>query len=204
MNDPERTTIVILGAGKGGSALLELFTHLPGVEIVGIADKNPSAPALLYASQHHIPVTHEPLTLIRRHGINLIVNVTGDLTIDRLVTEHKPPETEVLGGAASKVLWDLVLHQSQMQSQLFQAEKLAGIGTFASGIAHDINNPLYIMIAFAENIMEETDLTVIREQAQRIVSAGKRIQGICGKYYAICPGCQGHGPHPYRSEYQTE
>ena len=180
MNDPERTTIVILGAGKGGSAILELFTHLPGVEIVGIADKNPSAPALLYARQHQIPVTQDPLTLIRRHGINLIVNVTGDPTIDSLVAEHKPPETEVLGGAASKVLWDLVLHQSQMQSQLFQAEKLAGIGTFASGIAHDINNPLYIMIAFAENMLEETDLTVIREQAQRIVSAGKRIQGICG------------------------
>jgi len=39
----------------------------------------------------------------------------------------------------------------------FQVEKLAGMGTFASGIAHDINNPLYILLAFAESILEETD-----------------------------------------------
>ena len=107
------------------------------------------------------------------------MNVTGNPAIDQLVTEHKHPETEVLGGAASKVLWDIVQHASQMQTQLFQAEKLAGMGTFASGIAHDINNPLYILLAFSENILEETDLPTIHSQAQSIIDAGKRIQAIC-------------------------
>jgi len=66
-----------------------------------------------------------------------------------------------------------------MQSQLFQTEKLAGMGTFASGIAHDINNPLYILLAFAEDILEETANPTIHEQAKSIIKAGKRIQGIC-------------------------
>ena len=179
MNNPDRTSIVILGAGKGGTALLELFTRLPGVEVVGIADQDASAPALKYADQLHIPSTQDPLHLIRRPGINLIVNVTGDPDIDKLVSSHKHSETEVLGGAASKVLWDLVQDESQMQSQLFQAEKLAGMGTFASGIAHDINNPLYILLAFSENILEETDLSTIHSQARSIIEAGKRIQSIC-------------------------
>ena len=179
MNTSEQTTIIILGGGKGGTALLELFTHLPSVEVVGIADQDPSAPALAYASRLHIPMTQDLLHLIRRPGTNLIVNVTGDPAIDKLVTEHKHSETEVLGGAASKVLWDIVQHASQMQSQLFQAEKLAGMGTFASGIAHDINNPLYILLAFSENILEETDLPTIHNQARSIIDAAKRIQGIC-------------------------
>ena len=174
-----RTTIGILGAGKGGSALLELFTHLPEVEIVGIADKDASSPGLLYARQLQIPTSQDPLTLIREQGINLIMNVTGDPTLDHLIITHKHPDTEVLGGAASKVLWDLIRHHSQIQSQLFQAEKLAGMGTFASGIAHDINNPLYILLAFAENILEETDIPTVHEQARSIIEAGKRIQGIC-------------------------
>ena len=179
MTDLDRTTIAILGAGQGGTVLLELFTHLPGVEIVGIADKDASAPALQYAVQHDIPITHDPLTLIRRPGINLIVNVTGDPLIDRLVTEEKHPDTDVLGGAASKVVWDLVQHEAQIQSELFQAEKQIGMGTFASGIAHDINNPLYVIIAFAESILEETDLPTIHEQAKSIIDAGNRIKGTC-------------------------
>jgi signal transduction histidine kinase len=174
-----RTTIAILGAGKGGTALLDLFRHLPEMEIVGIADKVESSPGILYARQLKIPTTNDPLSLIRRQGINLIMNVTGDLTIDQLIIDHKHPETEVLGGAASKVLWDLIRHQSQTQSQLFRAEKLAGMGTFASGIAHDINNPLYILLAFAENILQETDIPTIHEQARSIIDAGKRIKGIC-------------------------
>jgi signal transduction histidine kinase len=184
-----RTTIAILGAGKGGTALLDLFTHLPEIEIVGIADKVESSPGILYARQVNIPTTPNPLSLIRRQGINLIMNVTGDPTIDQLIINHKHPETEVLGGAASKVLWDLIRHHSQTQSQLFQAEKLAGMGTFASGIAHDINNPLYILLAFAESILEETDNPTIRDQARSIIDAGKRIQAICQNitHYARAP-----------------
>jgi len=53
------------------------------------------------------------------------------------------------------------------------------MGTFASGIAHDINNPLYILLAFSENILEETDAPVIHEQARSIMKAGRRIQAIC-------------------------
>ena len=178
MSNRDRTTVVILGAGKGGTALLELLTHLPGVEIAGIADQDASAPALQYATQLGIPITQDLVSLISLQAINLIVNVTGDAHLDLLIAVHKHPGTEVLGGSASKVLWDFVQHASQIQSQLFQAEKLAGMGTFASGIAHDINNPLYILLAFAENILEETDVPRIHEQARSIIEAGKRIQGI--------------------------
>ena len=179
MSNQDQTTVVILGAGKGGMAVLELLTHLPAVEIAGIADQDPSAPALQYANQLGIPTTQDVVSLISLQGINLIVNVTGDPHLDLLVAVHKQPEADALGGSASKILWEFVQHASQIQSQLFQAEKLAGMGTFASGIAHDINNPLYILLAFAENILEETDLTTIHEQASSIIDAGKRIQGIC-------------------------
>ena len=144
-----------------------------------MADRDASAPGLQFASQLGITTTQDLPSLIRRPGIDLIVNVTGDPQLDQLVTTHKPSETDVLGGSASKVLWDLVQHASQIQSQLFQTEKLAGMGTFASGIAHDINNPLYILLAFAENILEETDVPTIHERAGSIIEAGKRIQGIC-------------------------
>jgi two-component system, NtrC family, sensor kinase len=173
-----RTHIIILGAGKGGSALLESFLNLPRVRVLGMADKDPDAPGLKLARLHHIPIFQKPLDLVQKHDIHLIVNVTGDPALHKLLEQYKRPGTEILGGFASKVLADLIQHQEQVQAQLFQAEKLAGFGTFASGIAHDINNPLYVILAMAEAIQEETNLTEIYEQAASIREAAKRIQAI--------------------------
>ncbi len=172
------THIIILGGGKGGTALLESFLTLPRVRVLGIADKNPNAPGLKLARLHHIPTSLTPVELLEQKDIHLIVNVTGDPAIPDLLEHYTRAGTEVLGGSASKVLWDLIQHQVTVQAQLFQAEKLAGFGTFASGIAHDINNPLYVILAMAEEIQEETDLTEIHQQAASIRDAAKRIQAI--------------------------
>jgi signal transduction histidine kinase len=170
--------VVILGAGKGGAALLESFLNLPRIHLVGIADKETMAPGLTLARHHHIPTTQDAITLIQNPDIHLIVDVTGDPSLSNDIQQHKHPCAEVLGGAASKVLWDIIQHESLMQAQLFQAEKLAGMGTFASGIAHDINNPLYIILAMAEAIRDETDLAKIYQHATSIQEAANRIHTI--------------------------
>jgi len=48
-----------------------------------------------------------------------------------------------------------VTQQKRLQKELVQSEKLAGIGTLASGIAHEINNPLCGIIGTAEILLEE-------------------------------------------------
>ncbi|MFW6138026.1 MAG: GNAT family N-acetyltransferase [Spirochaetota bacterium] len=48
-----------------------------------------------------------------------------------------------------------VTQQKRLQEELVQSEKLAGIGTLASGIAHEINNPLYGIIGTAEIMHDE-------------------------------------------------
>src|SRR5262249_23475071 len=65
-----------------------------------------------------------------------------------------------------------------LQAELFHAEKLAGIGSFAAGIAHDINNPLQLIMGLAENLAEEKDLATVHEQAREIVEAVRRTSAI--------------------------
>ncbi|MDA2910781.1 response regulator [Nitrospiraceae bacterium AH_259_D15_M11_P09] len=123
----QQTKIVILGGGKGGTALLGLLSHIHGVEIIGIADKDPSAPALKRARELGIPVSDDIVGLISREGTNLIVDVTGDPEMARMIADHMPAGSEVLGGAASKLLWNVVQHEARMQTQLLQTEKVAGL-----------------------------------------------------------------------------
>ena len=85
------TKIAILGAGRGGTALLELLHQIPDVDIVGIADRDPDAPGLKRAREWKIPVTHRPLDLIRTRSATLIVDVTGDPSMQQTILTHKEP-----------------------------------------------------------------------------------------------------------------
>ncbi len=179
MERSDHTKVAILGAGRGGHALLDLLHHMPSIEIVGIADRNPAAPGLQRARELRIPViTHMP-DLIGNHGVSLIMDVTGDPEMETYLHAHKPPAADILSGSASRLLWELVLHESKLEAELLQSEKLAGIGSFAAGIAHDINNPLQLILGLAENLAEERDLTTVHEQARDIIEAVKRTSAIC-------------------------
>ncbi len=125
--NPQRTQVAILGAGQGGTALLDMFSHLPEVEVVGITDKDPSAPGLKRARELNIPLVEDTVSLIAREGTHLIVDVTGDPRMEQLIAEHKSAGAEILGGAAAKLLWTLVQYEVQMQEQLLQSEKVAGM-----------------------------------------------------------------------------
>lgn len=173
------TKVAILGAGRGGTALLDLLYQIPSIEIIGITDRDRRAPGLQRARDLRIPVTEQAEELIADHGVNLIMDVTGDPQMERFIQLHRRPGIDVLSGSASRVLWELVRHEANLQAELFHAEKLAGIGSFAAGIAHDINNPLQLILGLAENLADEQDLQAIHAQAKDIVEAVKRTSAIC-------------------------
>ena len=179
MERSDRTKVAILGAGRGGRALLDLLHHIPSLEIAGIADRNPDAPGLERARELQISVTTDVQDLISNHGVNLILDVTGDPDMETYLYAHKPPPVNILSGSASRLLWKLIQHEAKLEAELLQSEKLAGIGSFAAGIAHDINNPLQLILGLAENLAEERDLTAVHEQARDIIEAVKRTSAIC-------------------------
>ena len=176
---PHATRIAIIGAGKGGMALLDLLHQIPDVEIVGITDKDPAAPGLQRARDLHVLVEPHVSDLIQNEQVGLIMDVTGDPSMNAMIQAMKRPDAEVLSGAATRLLWKLVQHQSTLEAELFQADKLAGLGSFAAGIAHDINNPLQLILGLAENLVDEQDLAVVHEQARDITEAVKRTSAIC-------------------------
>ena len=119
--------IGIIGAGKGGRALLDVFLHLPDAQVVGITDKDPEATGLRFAQEFEIPVVPEPMNLIRNEDVDLLIDVTGDPAMEARIAGNKHDRVEVLGGAASKLLWMLIQHERDMQSYVLRSEKLAGM-----------------------------------------------------------------------------
>ncbi len=176
---PSPMRVAIVGAGRGGAALLEVLHQIETIEIVGIADRDPEAPGLRRARGLNIPIYHRIADMIEHHELSLVMDVTGDPTVMPLLREHLPTGADIISGQASRLLWTLVQHESALQTELLHAEKLAGIGSFAAGIAHDINNPLQLILGLAENLADERDLEAVHAQALDIIDAVKRTTAIC-------------------------
>lgn len=65
-----------------------------------------------------------------------------------------------------------------LQAELIQSEKLAGIGTLAAGIAHEISSPLFGILGLAEAITDEQDLGLAQGYARDVVEYCRTIRDI--------------------------
>lgn len=49
-----------------------------------------------------------------------------------------------------------ITERKKMEEQMFHTEKLASVGTLSAGVAHEINNPLAIILGFTDLLLEKT------------------------------------------------
>jgi len=85
------------------------------------------------------------------------------LSVDRDITERKRAEAE----------------KREMEQKAQLESRLASIGEMASGVAHEINNPLVGVVGFSQLLMERKDLPDdARAQLKMIYDGGQRVAGI--------------------------
>lgn len=102
------THVAIIGAGRGGTALLEIFASDPLVEIVGIAEVNPHSPGVALARRLKVPVMPDYRGLLAMEQVDLIIDVTGDAEVGRMLQDFHRMGVAVIGGASAKFMWQLI------------------------------------------------------------------------------------------------
>ena len=110
------TRIILVGAGSGGKALVELFHKHPDVEILGVADRNERAPGFVLAREFGLPVTTNYQELLAVKEVDLIVDVTGDPAVGRVIHRLKADGTEVIGGNAARFIWAFIEAASKTEA----------------------------------------------------------------------------------------
>lgn len=90
---------------------------------------------------------------------------------------HADKEFRQLADAFQQAYGDL----RRAKEGVLQAEKLASIGTLASGIAHEVLNPAASISSIAQVMARQTDSDQQKEQARLIISETKRISNVVGE-----------------------
>ena len=129
--------------------------------------------------------TGEALVLGRRVEVEGLRKDGGIIPVELAITEVKT-ESARLFTAYLRDLTQARNAASEIERQreaLHQSEKLAALGSMLAGVAHELNNPLSIVIGHALMLGEETEhaveanLVKIAERAGKIQAAAER----CGR-----------------------
>jgi transcriptional regulator with GAF, ATPase, and Fis domain len=110
------TRVIIVGAGKGGTALLELFSEDWTVKIVGVADINERAPGLALARELGLPATTDYRELLAADAADVIIDATGNPEVSRDIDSLKSDRTGLLAGVAARFLWEFLTAKSQSKA----------------------------------------------------------------------------------------
>jgi PAS domain S-box-containing protein len=119
----------------------------------------------------------ETAMILRRDGFvkdrecRLVAADGAELLVLFSVAAHKAEEGEVI--AYDGIAKDIT-DRAQMEKRLQQADKLASLGQISTGIAHEINNPLGVMLGYTQLLLRDhqtgsqihQDLKIIEKHAR--------------------------------------
>lgn len=88
-------------------------------------------------------------------------------------------------GVGVEVVVRDVTERKRLQDQLKRAERLAELGTLASGMAHEIGTPMNVILGRAEYLMERIKEEPIRKGLQTIVNQVERITRVMNQLLAF-------------------
>ncbi len=109
--------ILVMGAGRGGAAMLDLFLEDPQITITGIVDANPEAPALSIAKKYGIQNFTNLAEAIEASCPCIAFNLTGDDSVTAYA-EVQLGSANVVGGFQALLLWNLLTRLKQSEEGL--------------------------------------------------------------------------------------
>lgn len=105
--------VLIVGAGQGGSALLETLLKTNTVQIIAISDLDLEAPGMDEAKKNGIETTTDWKEYIK-DDIDIIIETTGSSAVLKELIEQKPEHAVIVPSSMAYVMSELMAEKQQL------------------------------------------------------------------------------------------
>ncbi|MCU5377571.1 sigma-54-dependent Fis family transcriptional regulator [Bacillus cereus] len=158
--------VLIVGAGEGGSTLLNLLQSSNIFQIMGIIDINPIAKGLQMAKEYGVTIGESVTPFLSMH-IDVMFDMTGDADLHKVLLKKKHKDTLLIPGDIAKIVTRLAHEKEGLIGKL---EEQTQQGDLILNSTHDG------MIV----IDREGQVRLFNKSAERII--GYKKEDAVGKY----------------------
>ncbi|QED48565.1 sigma-54 interaction domain-containing protein [Cytobacillus dafuensis] len=114
-------TVMIVGAGKGGTAILRIMKETAMLKVIAVVDSNPDASGILMAKEDDIPTGTDWRKFIN-NDIDIIIEVTGNQDVFIELREEKSKNSVLIPGSVAFLIAKLIEEKEELISRI-QNEK---------------------------------------------------------------------------------
>ncbi|WP_411333437.1 sigma 54-interacting transcriptional regulator [Metabacillus indicus] len=109
--------VLLVGAGKGGTALLKMLLEIKAMEIMAVVDIDSNAPGIEYAKKIGILTSSDWKPLLSDQ-INIVIEATGSSEVFEELLQQRSRSTVIIPGSVAHIITNLINQKEDLITAL--------------------------------------------------------------------------------------
>lgn len=163
---------MIVGAGKGGTAILKILLELDMLNVEAVIDRNDDAPGIILAKRAGIKTSKNWLPFLLEH-IDIVIEVTGDDLVFQELRKGKRKNTILIPGSVAYLISKLMEEKEELikkhQNESYQHDLI--FNSINDGmVVIDQNGSIILFNRRAEEMMDVKRDSVIGRNVSEVIN----------------------------------